>query len=192
MAPSETLRASSETSPAAAGAKSCASSTTTSIGYQKSRSASKRPPRKAAAQRICASVSRPSRLETTETRCWRTRAAMRCRSPSLREASTTTWPNLSARVTKSPSGIDDGLLDEVGALLEQAAQEMRLARAGIALDEQTRRQKLLQIEQSRLSSGGGGCRSHVDADLHQPPSCSYGKIRLGPNTAKPRSVPHKR
>ena len=34
MAPSETLRASSDTSPAAAGAKSCASSTTTSIGYQ--------------------------------------------------------------------------------------------------------------------------------------------------------------
>ena len=87
--------------------------------------------------------------------------------------------------------VDDGLLDEIGALLEKAAQEMRLAGAGIALDEQTRRQKLLQIEQSRLSSGGGGCRSHVDADLHQPPSCSYGKIRLGPNTAKPRSVPHK-
>ena len=71
--------------------------------------------------------------------------------------------------------VDDGLLDEGGALLEEAAQEMRLAGAGIALDEQARRQKLLQIEQSRLSSGGGGCRSHVDADLHQPPSCSYGK-----------------
>ena len=59
-----------------------------------------RPPRSASAPPI----SRPSRLSTTETRCWRTRAAMRCRSPSLREASTTTWPNLSASVTKSPSG----------------------------------------------------------------------------------------
>lgn len=34
IAPSDSLRASSDTSPAAAGAKSCASSTTTSIGYQ--------------------------------------------------------------------------------------------------------------------------------------------------------------
>ena len=33
-----------------------------------------------------------------------TRAAIRWMSPSLRAASTTTWPNLSARVTKSPSG----------------------------------------------------------------------------------------
>jgi hypothetical protein len=62
-------------------------------------------------------------------------------------------------------GVDDGLLDEVGALLQETAQQMRLARAGIALDEQTRRQKLLQIEQSLRSSGRGGCHSHVDADL---------------------------
>ncbi len=104
IAPSDTLRASSDTSPAAAGANSWASSTTTSTGYQWSRSASNMPPRKAAAARICCSTSSPSRLSTTETRCSRMRPAMRVSSASLRSASTTTWPNLSASVTKSPSG----------------------------------------------------------------------------------------
>src|SRR5918995_3708757 len=86
-------------------------------------------------------------------------------------------------------GVDDGLLDEVGALFEKAAQEMRLAGAGIALDEQTRRQELFEIEQGRLSSGGGGCLSHVDASLHQPPSCQFRSIRHGPNTARLKEVP---
>src|SRR3954463_12497673 len=84
--------------------------------------------------------------------------------------------------------VDDGLLDEVGALLEKAAQEMRLAGTGIALDEQTRRQKLFEVQQGRLSSGSGGCHSHIDASLHQPPSCSH-EIRCGPNTARLKEVP---
>lgn len=42
-------------------------------------------------------------------------------------------------------GVDDRLLHEAGALLQQAAQQVRLARTGIALDEQARRQKLGEV-----------------------------------------------
>ncbi len=104
IAPSEMRRASSPTSPAIAGAKICASSTAISIGNQWCRSASKRPLRKAAAQFICTSASSPSRLRTTDARCWRMRVAMRASSAGVRSASTTTWPNRSEKETKSPSG----------------------------------------------------------------------------------------
>ncbi len=104
MAPSVALRASSDTSPAAAGANSWASSTTTRIGYQRSRSASNSPFRKAAAARIWESMSQRSRFSTAEVRCCRTRPAMRYRSSSERSPSTTMWPKRSARLTKSPSG----------------------------------------------------------------------------------------
>jgi hypothetical protein len=52
MADSEARRTSSGTSPPVVGAKSCASSTTTSAGYQCSRGASNSALRKVAAQRI--------------------------------------------------------------------------------------------------------------------------------------------
>ena len=55
-------------------------------------------------------------------------------------------------------GIDDHLLDLARALLEHPAQQMRLARAGIALDKQTRREELLKIDQCRPP---GTIESHV-------------------------------
>lgn len=45
--------------------------------------------------------------------------------------------------------IDDDLLDPLRGLFKQASQQMRLAGAGIALDEKTGRQKLLDIERRR-------------------------------------------
>ena len=46
-------------------------------------------------------------------------------------------------------GVDDDLLHMGRALLQQAAQEMRLAGPGITLDEQTGRQQLLDIDRGR-------------------------------------------
>ncbi len=60
-------------------------------------------------------------------------------------------------------GIDDSLLDEIGALLEKAAQEMRLAGAGIALDEETGGEEFLEVEQGRFAALR---HPHVDAGLH--------------------------
>ncbi|MND57091.1 hypothetical protein D3C80_482130 [compost metagenome] len=59
--------------------------------------------------------------------------------------------------------IDDDLLYPGRRLLQQAAQKMRLSRTGIALNKQTRRQKLLDIELGRRTAGHS---SHIDADLH--------------------------
>lgn len=58
-------------------------------------------------------------------------------------------------------GIDDDLLHPLRRLFEQAAQQMRLARSGIALHEQTGRQQLLDIERRRAA----GRQSHIDANL---------------------------
>ena len=77
-----TRRASSVTSPAAAGANICASSTTTSTGYHCSRGASNRALRNCAAHFICWSISSSSSARTTEARCWRMRAPRRTISAS--------------------------------------------------------------------------------------------------------------
>ncbi len=66
-------------------------------------------------------------------------------------------------------GVDHDLLHMRGALLEQAAQQMRLARPGIALHEQAGRQQFLEVEHRRSgrpARRGGG--PHVDVDLHRP------------------------
>ncbi len=59
--------------------------------------------------------------------------------------------------------IDDALLHPGRGLFQQTAKQMRLAGAGIALHEETRRQKLFDIERGRSPFGR---RSHVDADFH--------------------------
>jgi hypothetical protein len=90
-------------------------------------------------------VSRPSRFSTTETRCWRTRAVDALQSPrNASAASTTRWPKLVGQGDEIALGVDDGLLHPGGALLQQPAQQVRLARAGIALHQQARRQQLLR------------------------------------------------
>jgi hypothetical protein len=43
-------------------------------------------------------------------------------------------------------GIDDGLLNPLRALLQQAPKKMRFARARIALNQQSRREQFFQIE----------------------------------------------
>ncbi len=62
--------------------------------------------------------------------------------------------------------IDDDLLHPGSALLQQAAQEMRLSGPRIALNEQTGGQQLLQIEHGRRPAG---CGSHLDINLHSIP-----------------------
>ena len=59
--------------------------------------------------------------------------------------------------------VDDALLNPRRALLEQAAQEVRLAGPGIALHQQAGRQQFLEIEQRR---GAGRGLSHLDGDGH--------------------------
>ena len=58
--------------------------------------------------------------------------------------------------------IDDALLHPGGTLFEQPPQQMRLARARIALHQKARGEKLLDIELGRLSPLH---RSHIDSDL---------------------------
>ncbi len=70
-------------------------------------------------------------------------------SASVRSPSTTTWPNLVAERDEVAFRIDDDLLDPLRGLFKQPSQQMRLAGAGIALDEKTGRQKLLDIERRR-------------------------------------------
>ena len=62
--------------------------------------------------------------------------------------------------------IDDDLLYPRCALFQKATQEMRLSGSGIALDEQTGGQQLLQIEHGRCPAGRG---SHLDINLHSIP-----------------------
>ena len=62
-------------------------------------------------------------------------------------------------------GIDDDLLDRAGALFEQSPQQMRLARAGIALDQETGGQQLLEIEPGGLFARAHA-QPHLDPDRH--------------------------
>ena len=61
-------------------------------------------------------------------------------------------------------GIDHDLLHLPGALLEQAAQQMRLARPRIALDEQPRRKQFLQVDRDAIAAGPD---PHVHAHRHR-------------------------
>ncbi len=54
-----------------------------------------------------------------------------------------------------PLGIDHHLLNEGCALFQQAAQQMRFARAAIALNEQASRQQLLYVDADRRTRGIG-------------------------------------
>ena len=60
-------------------------------------------------------------------------------------------------------GVDNGLLHPGCALLQQTAQQMRLARTRIALDQQARRQQFLKVEDR-----GRACRRlpHLDCNRH--------------------------
>ena len=61
-------------------------------------------------------------MSTTETRCWRTRAAMRCRSPSAAGRIDHDMAELLRQRDEIAFGIDDRLLDVSRALFEQPAQ----------------------------------------------------------------------
>ncbi len=60
-------------------------------------------------------------------------------------------------------GIDHDLLHQRGAFLEDAAQQVRLARPRIALDEQARREQFLHVDAHALPRTVG---PDVDAGLH--------------------------
>jgi hypothetical protein len=62
-----------------------------------------------------------------------------------------------------PFRVDHRLLDERRALLEQPAQEMRLAGAGIALNEESGGEEFFEVEQGRFATLR---HPHVDAGLH--------------------------
>ena len=61
-------------------------------------------------------------------------------------------------------GVDHHLLDMAGAPLEQPAQQVRLARPRIALDEQSRRQQLLEIHGDGITLA---VHPHVHAHRHR-------------------------
>ena len=165
IADSEARRTSSATSPPPAGANSCASSTTTSAGYQWSRGASNSAERKAAAQRICPSASSPSRLSTTEARCSRIRAgqpgdvALAMVGGLDRDMAVAVGER-----DEIAFGIDHDLLDLARALFEQAAQQVRLSAARIALHQQAGRQQLFQVDRD-------GVALPVDAHVHAHRHC---------------------
>ena len=60
-------------------------------------------------------------------------------------------------------GVEDGLLHPGAALFEQAAQEVRLAGAGVALDEKAGREEFLEVEGRR---GAGRGASQLDGHRH--------------------------
>ena len=68
-------------------------------------------------------------------------------------------------------GIDDRLLHPGRALLQQAAQQMRFAGAGIALHQQAGRQQFLEVE-----SRGPACRGlpHLDRNSHGSADSPFG------------------
>src|SRR3546814_17849006 len=61
--------------------------------------------------------------------------------------------------------VDHHLLHQLGATLQQAAQQMRLSRPRIALHEQTRGQQFLSIDEHRLPCA---IHPHFDSDSHGP------------------------
>ena len=63
-------------------------------------------------------------------------------------------------------GVDDALLHPGGALLQQAAQQVRLARPGIPLHQKARGKQLLEVEQ-HAPAAGGRVVAHVDSDRHR-------------------------
>ena len=67
-------------------------------------------------------------------------------------------------------GVDDALLHPFRALLEQAAQKVRLARTRIALHQKAGGQQLLEIERDCLA--GPRC-AHIDLDGHIPIKLQY-------------------
>ena len=60
-------------------------------------------------------------------------------------------------------GIDHHLLHPGGSTFEQPAQEMRFARAAVALHQQARGEQFLEFQHHRRTAGAG---SHIDADGH--------------------------
>ena len=62
-----------------------------------------------------------------------------------------------------PFGIDHHLLHPLRRLLQQPAQQMRLAGAGIALNQKAGRQQLLYVQPGGAATGS---HAHIDADLH--------------------------
>ena len=72
-------------------------------------------------------------------------------------------------------GIDDDLLHPWRALLQQPAQQMRFARAGIALHQQAGGQQFLEVEQGGRAALGD---AHVDIGFHSI------QRRLGPMAPK--------
>ena len=73
-------------------------------------------------------------------------------------------PEFAGEADEIALGIDDDLLHVRGALLEQPAQQMRLARPRIALHQEAGRQQFLEIEVRSRAAGG---RSHVDGNIHR-------------------------
>ncbi|MNT44263.1 hypothetical protein D3C72_1807810 [compost metagenome] len=59
--------------------------------------------------------------------------------------------------------VDDALLHPLGGLLKQAAQQMGLARPGIALHQKARGEQFLEVH---MGGAGSAAFSHVDGDLH--------------------------
>jgi hypothetical protein len=82
-------------------------------------------------------------------------------------------------------GIDDGLLHPGDALFEQSTQQVGFARAGIALHQQARREKFLEVQSRGVTRCGA---SYLDSNGHFPTQISLGGDAFINLTASGRAV----
>ncbi len=185
IAPSAMRRASSDTSEAAAGAKSCASSTTTITGDQASRSASNMPLRKAPAQRSWSSTSTDSRFKHDRD----SMPAHQVRGAVQRGLGMVGRVDHHMAVTIRQGDeialrVDHDLLHPGGRLFEQSPQQMRFSGARIALHQQAGGEQFLEVDARGLTRGR---RTHLDTNRH--PAIPFLPARESPGVRREGVLP---
>ena len=122
------------------------------------------PAEKGGGARICCSTSRPSRLSTTETRCWRTRAAMRVQLGLAALGIDHDMAELVGQGDEIALGIDDASAAPSGAL----CSSRRRSRCDLPEPELPCTSRRVASSSSRSSRRFRPAlrHTHVDANLH--------------------------
>ena len=82
--------------------------------------------------------------------------------------------------------VDDGLLDEVALCSRRRRRRCDLPEPELPWTSRRVASSSSRSSRADCPPGAEDATPMSMPDLHQPPSCSYGKIRLGPNTARPQ------
>jgi hypothetical protein len=82
--------------------------------------------------------------------------------------------------------VDHRLLDVGRALLEQAAQEVGLAGAGIALDQEPGGEEFFEVQEGGRAAGR---HPHIDPDRHAPPRFRRARVPSTGNAPREARVP---